>query len=863
MDSLEAVRLQKITPLIRQYQTVKRSVGDAILFFRLGDFYEMFNDDAIAASKILGILLTKKSAGAGNSVPLAGVPAHSAETYIARLVKAGRKVAICEQVDTADSAGAKSKLMDRAVIRIVTPGTLVEENLLVPSLDNFLGALARVDGDVGLACVDISTGDFEVGQWPEGSDAFKNTFDLIPLRELVVVDTSFAGDDPFLRGLSIPVSRRGPVGLEETLETLGKHFGAGAIEASGLKRAPAALSAVGLIFQYLAETRSENLPMRLPRFFSGENTMDLDAATIRNLELLSGASGDPRAGLWAVLDRAKTAMGSRLLRRWLLSPLRNSSDISRRQDAVAALVGDPAILDALQISLSEIGDLERILSRLARSVTARVADLVTLRRSVESVPRVVSGLSGLPPGLFNLEAFPDLSPLSSLLRDRLADSPSAILGEGKVIKPGVHPELDELRELLENQRLHLLKFQDTERARTGIASLKVNYNRIYGYYIEISKANMNSAPADYIRKQTLVNAERYITPELKRFEEKLLAASDRISSIERELFSQLLADVLQYTDPVRAAADSVARVDALAALAETARRERFVRPALTEEDVLEIKDGRHPVVERFCADGFVPNDTLLTPDRRLAVVTGPNMAGKSTFIRQTAILTLLAQIGSFVPAKSMRWRPVDRIFTRIGASDDLSRGQSTFFVEMSETAAILRQASRDSLILLDEIGRGTSTYDGLSIAWAVVEHIAQAVQAKTLFATHYHELADLAGHTGIHTLTVMVREWEGRVVFLRKVTDGASDRSFGIAVADLAGIPRGVLDRARIILTELESGTAASDRLPADRSQSDLFSSASSILAEDLKRRIFELNLDQMTPLEVMSAVAKWQKELK
>lgn len=859
MESSVDIRLHKLTPLIRQYQAIKRSVGDAILFFRLGDFYEMFNEDAVDASKLLGILLTKKSAGTGNSVPLAGVPAHSADTYIARLVKAGRKVAICEQVGAADPAGAKSKLMDRAVIRIVTPGTLVEENLLVPNMDNFLGALARVDGQVGLACVDISTGDFQVGQWPEGSDTFKNTFDLIPLRELVA-----ASDDtsPFLKAVSVPVSTRRPLGVEETLEALGGQFGAGMVEASGLKRLPAALSAVGLIFRYLEETRCVQLPLRFPRIFSGDDAMELDASTLRNLEILAGISGDPNAGLLSVIDRTKTAMGSRLLRRWILAPLRRSADISRRQDCVAALSENAGPLDALRTALSDIGDLERILSRLARPATARVADLVTLRRSVESLPKVLSELLRLTSAsLFDPAAFPDLSPLRALLQDRLADSPSAVIGDGKVIKPGVHAELDELKELLENQRLHLLKFQDAERARSGVHSLKVTYNKIYGYYIEISKTHAASVPADYIRKQTLVNAERYITPELKRFEEKLLAAADRIASIERELVLQLLSDVLHHAGPVRAAADLVARVDALASLAETARRERFVRPALTEEDILEIKDGRHPVVERFCADGFVPNDTRLTPDRRLAIVTGPNMAGKSTFIRQTAVLTLLAQIGSFVPAASMRWRPVDRIFTRIGASDDLSRGQSTFFVEMSETAAILRQATRDSLILLDEIGRGTSTYDGLSIAWAVVEHIAGALSAKTLFATHYHELADLAGRSGIHTLTVMVREWEGRVVFLRKVTDGASDRSFGIAVADLAGIPRSVLERARVLLTDLESGVAAAERRPKDRGQADLFSSPVDVATEDLKRRILGLTLDQMTPVDVMSAVSQWQKE--
>ncbi|OGH60663.1 MAG: DNA mismatch repair protein MutS [Candidatus Lindowbacteria bacterium RIFCSPLOWO2_12_FULL_62_27] len=860
METTGEIRLHKLTPLIRQYQSIKRGVGDAILFFRLGDFYEMFNEDAVAASQLLGLYLTKKSAGAGNSVPLAGVPVHSADSYIARLVKAGRKVAICEQVD----AGRGKGLMDRAVIRIVTPGTLVEENLLAPNLDNRLAALAWADDRVGLACVDVSTGDFEVGEWRADSDALKNAFEALSLRELVLPDAPAPAGVEALANAGVPACRRRAAGPDEVIETLNARFGAGVVEASGLRRQPAAILAVGLVLRYLAETKSDHLPLRFPRTLSRAGVMDLDAATVRNLEILAGLSGDAQAGLWPVIDRTRTAMGSRLLRRWLLAPLRAPAGILARQEVVSALVDQPDILDRLREALAGIGDMERILARLARPATARVTDLLMLRSSLESAPLAVTELGRLPETaqqILSLDDFPDPSPIRRILADRLAEAPGAVLGEGKVIKAGVHPELDELRDIVENQRLHLLKFQDTERTRSNIASLKVSYNRIYGYYIEISKSNLDSVPADYIRKQTLVNAERFVTPDLKRFEEKLLAASDRISHIERELFSQLLSDILLQAEPVRKAAELLARADALAALAETARRERFVRPQLTEDDVLEIHEGRHPVVERFCPDGFVPNDTLLTPDRRLAIVTGPNMAGKSTFIRQTAVLTLLAQIGSFVPAKAMRWRPVDRIFTRIGASDDLSRGQSTFFVEMSETAAILRQATRDSLILLDEIGRGTSTYDGLSIAWAVAEHIATSLQAKTLFATHYHELADIAGQQGVHTLTVLVREWEGRVVFLRKVTDGASDRSFGIAVADLAGLPRSVLERARALLTQLES--ASQTRRPAAPGQEDLFTApAAPDPHSEWKSRIRQMPLDRMTPIEVVSEIARWQKEI-
>ncbi len=850
------IRLEKITPLIRQYQAVKRGVGDAILFFRLGDFYEMFNEDAVAASKLLGILLTKKSAGSGNSVPLAGVPFHSADGYIARLVKAGRKVAICEQVDDGKSRG----IMDRAVIRIITPGTLVEETLLAPNVGNFLGAAVLVDGLVGLACVDISTGEFEMGQWSANSDAFINTFNRLPVGELLTFDDATAVP-PAVRSDAAPaVTRRPVMGIDTAREMMGRKFGAGSLEAAGCFRESAALIAAGLALSYLEDTRSADLPLRFPRRLSSDAVMELDAATIRNLELLSSITGDGRASLWSVIDRAKTAMGSRLLRRWLLAPLRTASDIFARQRLVTAFVETPDLLDAVRDALSEVGDLERLLARLARPATARVADLVTLRRSLDALPAVLAALAPIPDFADVSESFPSLNSLRDTLHKRLADSPSAVIGEGNVIRPGVHPELDELRELLENQRLHLLKFQDAERARTAVSSLKVSYNKIYGYYIELSKANADAAPADYIRKQTLVNAERYITPELKRFEEKLLAASDRIASIERALFTDLLADVVRDTAPLQSAAERLSRVDALSALAETARRENYARPEIVDADVHEIVDGRHPVVERFCADGFVPNDTRLNSERRLAIVTGPNMAGKSTFIRQTAIITLLAQIGSYVPAKSMRWRPVDRIFTRIGASDDLSRGQSTFFVEMSETAAILRQATRDSLILLDEIGRGTSTYDGLSIAWAVAEHIASSIGAKTLFATHYHELADLAGRTGVHTLKVVVREFEGKIVFMRKVLDGSTDRSFGIAVADLAGIPRSVLDRARTILFDLESGRHEVARAPAG--QSDLFSSHTEDDLEDLKCKIRAISINSMTPIQAMAALERLQKEL-
>jgi len=869
------------TPLMRQYTAIKKEHPTALLFFRLGDFYELFFDDAVLASKELQITLTSRNKEKGIAVPMCGVPYHAAEGYISKLIRKGFKVAICDQMESTKLA---KKLVRREVTRVVTPGTAADSSLSSEE-NNFLAALARVEDRVGFAALDLSTGEFRATEFSGEDAARRIQEELAQLRPREVLYGSSAPlFDQQRRGNSRPQPNDGLAGCAETplddwifapdhaIPLLENQFGVLSLEGFGLAGKPAAASAAGAILYYVRSTQRGSLHhVDRVGFYERQNCLVLDAVTVRNLELIEPlfAGSDAGITLFRSIDLTVTPMGKRLLRSWLLRPSIEAAEINYRLDAVETLVKDTVAREELRRALDGILDLERLLSRVTLE-TANARDVLALAASLAKIPAVRNLLARLPAerwrGLH--DSVDDLGDVRERIEKTIVPEPPISLSDGGIIQSGVDRELDELRDLSRNSKQYLALIEQRERQRTGIGSLKVKFNSIFGYYLEVSKPNLHLVPPDYERKQTLVNAERFTTPELKEYEAKILDAQEKIVEIERRLFAELRTAIAAEAKRIRRTALALSEVDVLAAFAHIAALRNYCRPKFDDSSDLEIVEGRHPVIEQQEVGGgdrFVPNDLYLnSTTHTVLVLTGPNMGGKSTYLRQAALIVILAQMGSFVPARSARLGIVDRVFTRIGASDNLARGRSTFMVEMTETAAILHTATPRSLILLDEIGRGTATYDGLAIAWAAVEYIHARTRAKTLFATHYFELTELAERlSGVKNYHVSVKETGGGIVFLRKVEPGAADRSYGIEVAKLAGLPHEVIERAREVLAEHESaeqqvtGHLSPGAEPAPP-QLTIFTPLSQPVLEKLR----EVDLNRLTPLEALNLLAELKKQV-
>ncbi|HCE68566.1 MAG: DNA mismatch repair protein MutS [Geobacteraceae bacterium GWC2_55_20] len=857
------------TPMMRQYLEIKSGYPDAILFFRMGDFYEMFLDDALVASRILDIALTSRNKGSGDEIPFCGIPFHSAAPYVAKLIEAGHKVAICEQVE--DPKQTKG-IVRREVVRVVTPGLLIEAESLTPGENNYLLALCRSAADVwGCAGLDASTGEFRVTELPGVAAALAESVCINPREILLPDDLELESLPAELRAFfAEKIVSRAPAWVYDrdyAAAQLCGHFQAASVEALGLENMPVALPAAAAALYYLRENRKSALPhIRDIRVHQRHEHLALDPATRRNLEITASMAEGKRSGsLLGCLDRTGTAMGARRLKQWLSYPLVGAEPIRQRLDAVEELLESHDAREELASQLKNIADLERLNGRIGMA-GAGGRDLRSLHDSLVRLPALLELLSLLQSGLLrSLSAALDpLEDLRELIAAGIVETPPFSLREGGIIAAGYHAELDELRSISSEGKGFIARLEAQERARTGISTLKIRYNRVFGYSIEITKSNLASVPENYIRRQTLANAERYITEELKSYEEKVLGAEDRICDLEYTLFQEIRERVAGQAGRISRTADALASLDVLISLALVAGERNYCKPVVDESDVIQISEGRHPVIEAMkLGERFVPNDTLLDGnDNQLLMITGPNMAGKSTYMRQVALICLMAQSGSFVPATSARIGIADRIFTRVGAGDNLARGQSTFMLEMMEAAGILRNATPKSLIVMDEIGRGTSTFDGVSIAWAVAEYIhdTPSCRARTLFATHYHELTELATtRERIKNYTVAVREWNDQVIFLRTIIPGGASHSYGIQVARLAGMPADVIERSKEILQNLESGEfeEGAPRLAKSRKsqpkqdlrQFSLFETGEDLLRQRLKK----LNIATLTPLEALN----------
>lgn len=793
------------TPMMAQYLAMRKSLpADIILFYRLGDFYEMFFEDAKTAAPILNVALTKRG-----GTPMCGIPYHAAQNYIARLLKAGKRVAIAEQT----SEAIPGKLVEREIARILTAGSIDDLTLLDDQRPNYLAALSKTTKSYGLAAIDHTTGEFIIAEFSDAAQLLDEIARISP-SELLIPDhqiSDFSGNFPH----ALPYD--GYTFLpEHAVDLLKSHFNVHSLDGFGCADKPAASSAAGAALHYLThQLRRSCEHLNPPRLLENDQHVLIDSASQRNLDLIDSRAGKSHT-LLGVLDRTQTPMGGRLLRDWLLHPLRDIRALNQRQETIAAFLAEPFLLSKVRESLKNIRDIERTTSRLSQN-SGNPRDLQSLSLSLKEIPTLKELLSSLFHSKINnpqssiVNHLHSLPALTQLLETALSDEPPANIKEGNIIRDGYSPELDELRSAASGGKDWIARLQEDERKRTGIDSLKIKFNNVFGYFIEITTSQLAKVPDDYTRKQTMSNAERYITPALKEMENKVLGAEERSKQLEYELFLQLRQQVIVHLAELKETATAIANIDTLCALAETAQINRHTRPTLTEGTELIIINGRHPVLEQTLTDTkFVPNDTELLPDSsRLQILTGPNMAGKSTYIRQLALITLMAQIGAYVPADSATIGLSDRIFCRVGASDDLSRGQSTFMVEMSETALILNHATEKSLVILDEIGRGTATFDGLSIAWAVAEHLHDEIKCRTLFATHYHELTDLANtREAVVNCNVAVREWNEEIIFLHKILPGAADKSYGIQVARLAGLPKPVLARAKSILSHLEMNSS-------------------------------------------------------
>ncbi len=863
------------TPAMQQYFRMKAENPDALLLFRMGDFYELFFDDAEIAAPLLEIALTSRSKDKdGRPIPMCGVPYHAASSYIARLVRQGHRVALCEQVE--DPRAAKG-VVKREVVRVITPGTQIDAGALDPEETSFVVAVSSGDDSVGLGALDATTGHFVALErsGPARWDHVRDELSALRPREIVFPQgTALPGwlEDATQPESALPHLAVEPLEIPRARRMLLEHFGVLSLDAFGCEESPRAIAAAAIALRYVRETQRRDLAhVAELRMRHRGDALVLDAVTRRNLELVESlADGSRRGTLLSVLDVTRTAMGSRALRDWLVAPLLTRAAIQDRLDAVEELAFRAVERGRLRTTLGEIQDLERLIGRVALRA-AQPRDLAALARSLRSVPSVEAAIAEFRAPLVRQAAGALEPPLdvAADIENVLSDPAPASARDGGVIRDGVDGELDELRGISHGGRTTIAEIEVRERQRTGIQSLKVRFNRVFGYYIEVSKPNLPLVPSDYTRKQTIAGGERFITPELKEYEARVLQADERILAREAELFESLLSRISARAPAVRGTARQLAILDVLASLAEVAGCYDYVKPRLTDGTELAYLEGRHPVLERLTSEPFVANHLRLgEPDRRLLVLTGPNMGGKSTFLRQTGLITILAQMGSFVPAREARIGIVDRIFTRVGASDNILRGRSTFMVEMQETAHILRHASERSLVLLDEIGRGTATFDGLSIAWAVAESLASHAKAKTIFATHYHELVDLAREVpGVQNIHVSAREWKDTLVFLRKIEDGGSDRSFGIQVGRLAGLPAAVVARAKEVLRNLESSEFDRDGRPRlahseepapGARQLALFSGKEEAALEELRR----LEIDELTPLQALALLAELKSRL-
>lgn len=864
------------TPMMRQYMEIKAQYPDAILFFRLGDFYEMFMEDAVTASRILDITLTSRNKGSAEEVPLCGIPYHSCQPYVAKLVEAGHKVAICEQVE--DPKVAKG-IVRREVVRVITPGLVVDSDTLTPNENNFLAAVSLADKKgCGVAVLDITTGEFRVTQ-AEGCDAARSELVSLQPREILVAEDQRQALEAVLRSVSgnwlVNVVPDWVVDLEPSQQRLLDFFNCASLDRFGCASLPEAVRAAGAVLYYVEQTQKGMAGHIRPLVtYHSCDYMVLDNSTRRNLELTATLQdGGRRGSLLGVLDRTVTAMGGRKMRQWIHHPLVDLEAIKHRHEAVRELMVESLLRGDLRDDLDGVYDLERLNSKIAMG-NANAKDLVALRRSLERLPGILLGLNSLQSGLASVfcQRIDPLQDVADLIGRALVADPPFVLREGGLMRDGYHPELDELRDIRRNGKAWIARLEAEQRERTGISSLKVRFNKVFGYYIEVTRTHLGRVPEDYQRKQTLANAERFITPQLKEYEEKVLGAEDRLFELEFELFQQLREQIALQGRRVQQTAEALAELDVILSLADVAHSRDYVCPTMDDSDRLVIEGGRHPVIEAMnLGEHFVPNDVEMDcRENQIMIITGPNMAGKSTFMRQVALITLMAHMGSLVPAKSAHIGLVDRIFTRVGASDNLAQGQSTFMVEMTEAAHILNHATARSLIVLDEIGRGTSTFDGISIAWAVAEYLHDngQVAAKTLFATHYHELTDLTltCNRAIN-LNIAVREWNEQIIFLRKIVKGPASHSYGIQVARLAGLPDAVISRAREILANLESGELVGEGQPrlARRSghgpnlpaaQMSLFDNA----ADPLREKLANLDISVISPLEGLNFLHELQK---
>ena len=856
--------------MMQQYLRLKAQYPDVLLFYRMGDFYELFYEDARRAARLMDITLTQRGQSAGEPIPMAGVPFHALDSYLARLVRKGESVAICEQIgDPAKSKGP----VDRQVVRVVTPGTVTDEALLDERRDTLLAAVLRKDDRYGLAWLDLAAGRFSIVE-SRGDESLAGELERLKPAELLLPENQLAAVEPHARGAATRLRAPWHFELASASRLLTDQFGTLDLRGYGADSLPLAIGAAGALLQYVRDTQKSAVPhISALRVEERSEALQIDAATRRNLELDSRSGGTVRddTSLIALLDTAVTAMGSRALRRWLNRPLTDQTRLRARFQAVGALA-DQRQFESLRETLRAIGDVERILSRIALR-SARPRDLLQLRSSLAAIPAIRARTAEIDSPLLAeiLNGVGEHRDAHALLARAIDPEPANFVRDGGVIARHYEAELDALRDISRNTDEFMLALEARERERSGIPSLKLGFNRVQGFFIEINRSHAERVPADYLRRQTVKNAERFITPELKSFEDKVLGAREKSLAREKALYDDILRQLIEQLGPMQATAAALADIDALGALAERATALDWREPALVADPVLRIEAGRHPVVERFLSERFVANDLSLDQQRRMLVITGPNMGGKSTFMRQAALIAILAHIGSFVPAASATIGPLDRIFTRIGAADDLAGGRSTFMVEMTETANILHNATGSSLILMDEIGRGTSTFDGLSLAWATARHLATRVKAFTLFATHYFELTNLVKEVaGVANVHLDAAEHRDGIVFLHAVKEGPASRSYGLAVAQLAGVPREVIAQAREYLAALE----ANSRLGAEpaganprQNELPLFDSAAQpavvdLIAERVKLHISELDPDALSPRQALEALYRLKKLL-
>ena len=861
------------TPMMQQYLQLKAQHPDILLFYRMGDFYELFYDDAKRAAVLLDISLTKRGASAGEPIPMAGVPYHAVEGYLAKLVALGESVAICEQIG--DPAAAKGPV-ERKVVRIVTPGTVSDEALLPERQDNLVAAIYEQKGVFALATLDMTSGRFLMTELPSKEAVSAELQRLMPAEILYPEDFAHAQILNNYKGL-----RRRPVWEFElvTAKTLlNRQFGTQSLEGFGVEQAEVGLCAAGCVLHYAQETQRTALPhVQSIQLQQNSETVLLDAATRRNLELTQNLAGGTEATLAAVLDKCVTPMGSRLLKRWIHQPIRDLNKLQKRQDIIATLQ-ESGLIESLQPCLQQVGDMERILARVALR-SARPRDLTRLRTALAQIPILVNYAQNQTACLVQTMAqLADFSELQSLLERAIIDNPPQLIRDGGVIAEGYHAELDEWRQLSAGATQYLEQLEIRERESTGIDTLKIGFNAVHGYYIQISQGQAHKAPIHYVRRQTLKNAERYIIPELKTYEDKVLKAKGASLALEKQLYDALFDVIMPHLAELQLAAMVLAELDVLTNLAERAQTLNYVRPTFSPQRGVQIKGGRHPVVEQMITDPFIANPVYLNAQRHLLIVTGPNMGGKSTYMRQIALICLMAYIGSFVPAESAEIGMLDRIFTRIGASDDLASGRSTFMVEMTEMANILHQATAQSLVLIDEIGRGTSTYDGLSLAWACAEWLAKKTQSLTLFATHYFELTSLPSQLkGVANVHLDAREHNDTIVFMHSVQEGAASKSYGLAVAALAGVPKPVITMAKQRLAHLEELSAQTRNVndspqadllfaePISQNSAEILPLAEVKLPEEspLEKALAEIEPDELTPRQALEALYQLKKILK